>query len=371
MQALDTAHELDRSADGLRTALAALVADAAAERQAASDEVWTIRALRRAGRQLEAVIDWPVDPADDRASALSAAALALEAAAVARRPGGTPHAIARHRLVEAVGRHLDNWEQDVLCARRGYRITGQDVRAAATAAVHAAHERRAAAAGRPRDAVHPDLMRLDDGALELAATAMRAAMNLALFARAVGPSDSLTPDWAARLATGAADIDQAARRILGSGPLDRTTRGRTHAALAVRVGKDERRAMARTPLAAEAFPADALAALRSRWVERAGHELLILHRSSARPADQTREITARAARLLVVGQLAQRPAAFDHHGAWAAGDEGLTEAAAGSHRQGRLTEDPHRRPVLRNVARAALAASLLDARLQPPRTDAP
>jgi hypothetical protein len=343
-----------------------LAIGAVSERRATPEEVWVLRAVRRSTRYLQTVIDRPADPAADREAALCAAALALEAATAARHPRRAADEALRLALLESMERVLDFHERDVLCAHRGYRISSDDVRRAGGHADRAALQLRA----HPQQPA-PYLVDLDQCAVDLAAIAVRVAVNLAKFNSAIGPARTLPQPWCRRLTTTVEHIERATSRLRNGPRAQLTSRGWARAALDLRRPARDIDT-ARDPACDPTIGAEALTALRAHWIRRAAYELRVVDPLRPFAPDRnlrqrrTHEIAAHAGAALINSQLIHRADAFDHGGAWAASDQCLTEAlAAGTSRRSWPTAPPDhlRRMAITNAARATLAASLIDARL--------
>lgn len=343
-------------------AWADLTTGARGERRTSPEDVWVLRALRRAGRMLHNVLDRSQDVQIARESALSAAALALEAATAAH-PTCPPIDAVRMSLLDSVERLLDIQERQILTGQDGYRITAARVRDVTSRADRAALRLRA-----PSCQARPYLAELDQTAVELAALAIRIAVNLDAYERPSGPPRSLPPVWCARLATAVRHIERAATRAESPGRWAGTSRSWVRAAMDLTLPGRELDAIDDSFIDRN-LRAEALTTIRALWVRRAGYELRIIEPlkpfagASVTRQRRAHEIAALAGVSLIDGQLMPRPHAFLHQGAWAANDQLLTEALATArsrHRSSPSTSDRLRRAVLGNVARAAVAASLID-----------
>lgn len=340
------------------------------ELRSSPEDIWVLRALRRAGRLLHTALDRSQAVQTARESALSAAALALEAATAAHPPRPPLDAV-RMSLLDAVEQLLDIQERQILTGQDGYRITAARMREVTSRADRAALRLRASS-----PLARFDLAEVDQAAVEVAVLAIRVAVNLDAFQRAEGPPRSLPPVWCARLATAVRHVERAATRADSPGRWAGTRRGWMGAAMDLTLPTRELDAID-DPFIDRTLRAEALTTLRALWVRRAGYELRIIEPLmpfagvSVTRQRRCHELAALAGVSLIDGQLVPRPHAFLHQGAWAANDQLLTEAlAAASSRRSRgaaCTTDRLRRAVLGNVARAAVAASLIDALLDSPQ----
>jgi len=339
---------------------ATLAVESIDERRAAQQFVWPRRALRRASRRLCDLIAPSSPRSASKADALAVAALALEGTTAAidiTMDLATP---LRVRLIGRLHAALEEHERLVLAGERTYRITPAEAHEVSRAANHAFLVLRAGQ--RPADRSQADL---ETYGLALAGLSVQAALNMASGGDAAGPRRPGPDSWGRHAIMLAHEAHTHATAVRARRPPERRRDAWCREALALSLSEPDTR-IAVEAVADRSLRADALVALRGRWMRRAALEFGALGlrcRTSGRHESRTVHLhaAALAAELITDGRLWSRPDRFDHVRAWAAANRRLSDGL--THLVDEASSSDLDRTILINLSRCLTATALIDAQL--------